>query len=163
MFTINIDGTGKAQIREGLISHPGWARDGALIAYVLRFQNRSDIHVTDPAGTSNLPALTQTTSANEIDLIWSNNGSMIAFVQEQEGRRDVWTMKADGTSPISLTFDAALNENPRWSPDDRFLTFESNRDGQWEVYRIASDGSGLTNVSRSPADDRNGDWLPCPP
>ena len=40
----------------------------------------------------------------------------IAFVTDRDGNLEIYVMNADGTDPINLTNDPALERTPAWSP-----------------------------------------------
>jgi Tol biopolymer transport system component len=67
---------------------------------------------------------------------WSPHGFRIAFWAVSGGQRDIWTMSADGTNPVAITQDAALDWSPVWSPDGNYLYFASDRGGSMNLWRV---------------------------
>ena len=59
-------------------------------------------------------------------------------------------MDADGSNPVNITTNAAMDLNPAWSPDGERIAFSSNRTGDTEVFAVNPDGSGVTNLTNTP-------------
>jgi len=53
---------------------------------------------------------------------------------------DIWTANDDGSGPVRLTVNTALDVYPRFSPDGRWIAFSSNRFGNNDVFVIPSGG-----------------------
>ncbi|MBI1786315.1 MAG: PD40 domain-containing protein [Acidobacteria bacterium] len=70
---------------------------------------------------------------------WSPHGHRIAYWAVSGGQRDIWTVSADGTHPVAITQDAALDWSPVWSPDGNFLYFASDRGGSMNLWRVRLD------------------------
>jgi hypothetical protein len=85
---------------------------------------------------------------------------VIAFASERGGNLDIWRIKGDGTDPINLTRNPAVDDYPAYSPDGRKIAFASNRDGNFEIYVMNADGSGVTRLTNSPGDDTQPAWSP---
>jgi murein DD-endopeptidase MepM/ murein hydrolase activator NlpD len=62
----------------------------------------------------------------------------IVFVSTRGGNYDLWQMDEDGSNPVQLTNDPALDSAPQWSPDGQKIIFYSNRDGnsKWWVREV---------------------------
>ena len=61
---------------------------------------------------------------------------------------DIWTMNPDGTGPLNLTNDAAMQGSPAWSPDGGRIAFEES--GKvWTMSRMAPAGCWPTMAARS--------------
>jgi Tol biopolymer transport system component len=70
---------------------------------------------------------------------WSPHRHRIAYWAVQGGQRDIWTVSADGTHPVAITQDAALDWSPVWSPDGGRLYFASDRAGTMNLWRVRID------------------------
>ena len=70
---------------------------------------------------------------------WSPHGHRIAYWAVRGGQRDIWTVSADGTHPVAVTEDAALDWSPVWSPDGNYLYFASDRGGSMNLWRVRID------------------------
>lgn len=70
---------------------------------------------------------------------WSPHGYRIAYWAVHGGQRDIWTVSADGTHPVAVTQDAALDWSPVWSSDGRYLYFASDRAGSMNLWRVSID------------------------
>jgi Tol biopolymer transport system component len=86
----------------------------------------------------------QITTAYAFEPRMSPDGGRVAYwALGGEGapnaQRDVWTVRADGSEPLRVTNDEAVDWSPVWSPDGAYLYFASDRDGTMKVWRIAID------------------------
>jgi tricorn protease len=53
---------------------------------------------------------------------------------------DVWTANEDGSNPMRVTINTALDVYPRFSPDGRWIAFSSNRFGNNDVFIVPVTG-----------------------
>jgi len=70
---------------------------------------------------------------------WSPHGYRVAYWAADNGQRDIWTVAADGTKPVAVTHDAAIDWSPVWSPDGSYLYFSSDRGGSMNLWRVPID------------------------
>ena len=64
------------------------------------------------------------------------NGS-IAFDSDRDApgeQLDIFTMRPNGSHPVNLTNNWAMDQQPNWSPDGRKIAFASDRDGDFEIF-----------------------------
>ena len=147
IFLTDTTGNEKTTRLTSIGFNPAWSPNGKL----LLFANES---VDEPAtrrGTSNLFSVDVQTGEQkqigDMDAVqpsWSPNGERIAFWSVmKEGKlssqRDIWTIAADGSSPVQLTNDVAVDWNPVWSADGRYLLFASDRGGAMSIWRMPID------------------------
>ena len=78
---------------------------------------------------------------------FSPDGRFLAVSVWQDGRRDLWLFTADGRPHRRLTFDDAIDRDPRFSADGRTLWFASDRSGIPNVYAIDLEEDRLWQVS----------------
>ena len=127
-----------------------WSPDGSRIAWI-RERNAVVSVITLSSGDSlTLPAADQAFSP-----AWSPDGRSIAVAAGNAvfvfgtgyfgnaGSSGIWIVHLDGTSPIRITSDSALNVAPQWSPDGRKLFWISDRDGSRDVYRQRISAGGV--------------------
>lgn len=82
----------------------------------------------------------------------------VAFASNRDGHWDIWTMNSDGSDPVNLTQDTAVDIKPTWSPTGEQILFISFREEGKEssLYLMDADGNNIRKVldnwySRSPA------------
>ena len=82
----------------------------------------------------------------------------VAFTSNRDGNWDIWTMNPNGSDPVNLTQDTAIDLHPAWSPSGEQILFISFREDGKEssLYLMDADGSDIRKVldnwySRSPA------------
>jgi prepilin-type processing-associated H-X9-DG protein len=63
-------------------------------------------------------------------------------------------MNPDGSNPMRLTNDPALDSRPALSPDGSKIAFVSNRTGNPDIFIMNADGSNLTNLTNHSAADQ---------
>jgi Tol biopolymer transport system component len=120
LFVMDADGTNVRRITENSFvdGNPTWSPDGLTIA-VERCcpKGSSEIFAIDVASRLDVN-LTSSASQMEFDPSWSPDGTTIAFVAftPGEGNIDIWAMNADGSAPLRLTTDAAIDLSPDWQP-----------------------------------------------
>jgi TolB protein len=73
---------------------------------------------------------------------------------------DIFTVSPKGGSPVNLTNNPALDQQPSWSPDGRKITFASNRDGDFEIFVMNADGSDLRQITFNSTGDFDPAWSP---
>ena len=72
----------------------------------------------------------------------------IAFASTRDGNSEIYVMDIDGSNPLRLTSDPALDYDPSWSPDGDRIAFVSNRNrGQEQIFVMDSDGQNVTGLT----------------
>jgi Tol biopolymer transport system component len=171
VFVVNADGTGLANLTEGVFeaaSAARWHPDGSRLLFKARINGIWDLfemNVTTRAWV-NLTNDALFQSSGE----YSPDGTRIAFEQTDVA---AWTsglfvMNADGTDRVRLVL-SQVNGGPthiRWSSDGSRIAFSGTVPGAPggtvpEVFVVKSDGTDLTNVSSHPDwFDSNPSWQP---
>lgn len=125
--------------------NPAWSPDGTLILVATE-------SVAEPSSRPTRSQLwTISVASGEKKLIsegdalqpqWSPNGSRIAYWGRPQGsgQGDIWTIAADGSAPVQVTREPAMDWGPIWSPDGTRLYFSSDRGGSMDVWQVAIDG-----------------------
>ena len=152
IFVMGATGESVRQVAE-FGYNPAWSPDGSRIIFtseqILNSPERrfgiSDLWVVDVATEDTR----RIHGGDVVQAGWSPDGERIVYWAQEAGRRNIWTMAADGTDPIRLTDDDALNWNPVWSPDG-FIYFSSNRGGNMNLWRVPVAASGVLEGNPQP-------------
>jgi Tol biopolymer transport system component len=84
----------------------------------------------------------------------------IAFMSDRDGNEEVYVMNPDGSGPVNLTNNPAIDLQPTFSPAGKKIVFQTDRDGNSEIYTMNSNGSNPTRLTNNPADDFQPAWSP---
>ncbi len=69
-----------------------------------------------------------TTGGHESDPSFSPDGEWIAFSGNYDGNRDVYVMRAEGGTPMRLTWHPGDDGAVGWTPDGKRVLFASERE-----------------------------------
>jgi Tol biopolymer transport system component len=140
-----MESTGENPTRIAPRGHlPAWSPGGKSIVYCDETFNvpsergppASRLHVIDLASGDQRDLQT----GDAIQPSWSPHGYRIAYWSMVHGsQRDIWTVGAEGTKPLAVTDDTALDWNPVWSPSGEELYFISDRGGSMNLWRVRID------------------------
>jgi len=123
------------------------ARDGNNEIYVMDWDGRKPLRITD-------------NSASDLDPALSPNRRDIIFASNRTGNNDIFIVGSTGGAAVNLTNHPANEGWARWSPDGRQIVFHSNRDGNFEIYVMDEDGSSPTRLTNYAGIDQFPDWSP---
>jgi len=127
--------------------NPAWSPDGKDIVFstaqwgdpIARYAFDSQLWVVSAASGEKRQLTKRDSVPDAVQPNWSPHGQRIAFWAVNGGQRDLWTVSADGTNPVAVTQDAALDWSPAWSPDGNHLYFASDRGGSMNLWRVRLD------------------------
>jgi TolB protein len=143
-------------IYEKLTGEPGVF--STRIAYVARFTQRFELHVSDADGFNSQFILAHREPI--ISPAWSPDGTRIAYVSFEQGRSIVFVHNlVDGTRRVLAAYDG-INSAPAWTPDGKRLALALSKDGVSQIYMIDADGSDLTRLTNSNAIDTEPSFSP---
>ncbi len=91
---------------------PAWSDDGRRLAFVVQFDDQSEIFSVLVDG-SERRQLTQNT-ADDLMPVWSAGDDRIAFVSYAYGNAEILYMNADGTGQMRLTVNDGMDTHPDW-------------------------------------------------
>ncbi len=168
IWTMNLTGTGRRQLRRGSTApadDPAWSPDGRTIAFRGGFPPA--IWLMDADGGNLRQLTTPTKSEQDTDPSWSPTGTRIAFSRLHSVTRawhwDVYVVSSDGTGLRGLTDHFAhRNIAPDWSPDGTRIVFASDffhRD-LGDIWVMRPDGTHRTRLTRTGLDNESPSWAP---
>jgi TolB protein len=93
---------------------------------------------------------------------FSADGRAIVFQSTRNGNWEIYRADADGSAPVRLTNDPAVDESPCFSPDGRWVAFvRASEKAAREIFMMdALFGADLICISRHRADDWNPAFSP---
>lgn len=91
---------------------PSWSSDGRRLAFVVRYDDQSEIFTVRVDG-SDLKQLTYN-SADDTMPDWSDTGEMIVFASDAYGNSEILYMEGDGDEQMRLTTTDAMDSQPTW-------------------------------------------------
>lgn len=84
----------------------------------------------------------------------------ITFTSNRDGNDEIYSMNLDGSNPVRLTNNVAIDSYSRWSPDGSKIVFASERDGNSEIYVMNADGTNQTRLTSNVSFDGYPSWSP---
>jgi Tol biopolymer transport system component len=112
-------------------------------------------HLLAALGSTLLVALGATGNASAA---FPGSNGRIAFDSVRSGGGDVFLMNADGSGPVDLTNNPAIDFQSAFSPDGSKIAFTRGSTG--EVFSMNADGSGQANLSNNLATDGQASFSP---
>lgn len=146
IWMMNVDGSGKSQIKSLRGGSPFFTPDGRILFHSLFKDKNSEISIADKDG-SNIIQLTDN-EANEWHPDISPDGKHIAFMSDRDGNYEIYVMNIDGSDQTRLTFNEGRDSMPSWSPDGSKILFSSRDvDGDNKhIYVMNKDGSSVAKI-----------------
>ena len=72
----------------------------------------------------------------------SPDGRQVVMDVRDPENSDIWIYDLGRETLRRFTFDAAVDQWPRWTPDGERIIFSSDRDGAWGLFAKMADGTG---------------------
>ena len=91
---------------------PAWSSDGRRLAFVVQFDDQTEIFSVLVDG-SERRQLTQNTE-DDLMPVWAAGEDRIAFVSYAYGNAEILHMNSDGTGQMRLTVNDAMDTHPDW-------------------------------------------------
>ena len=99
--------------------NPAWSPDGKEIVFgtavawdpASRIALDSQLWVVNASSGEKRRLTNPSVVPDAVQPNWSPHGHRIAYWAVHGGQRDIWTVSADGTHPVPVTQDAALDES----------------------------------------------------
>jgi Tol biopolymer transport system component len=104
-------------------------------------------------------------AAPSAEAVFPGGEGRIGFTTSRDGNNEIYTMNSDGSSPLRLTNDAAVDAEPSISPDGQKIAFwRGSNTGctgtDTEIWSMNADGSAQTRLTNNTAAECNPDWSP---
>ncbi|MDR2209154.1 MAG: Tol-Pal system beta propeller repeat protein TolB [Azoarcus sp.] len=141
-------------IYEKLTGIPGYF--ATRIAYVLKNNQRYELHIADSDGMNTQPALRSHESI--ISPAWSPDGQRLAYVSFEEQKPIVYVHTLATGQRRKLASFKGSNSAPAWAPDGKRLAVVLTKDGLSQIYLINADGSGARRLMTSSGIDTEPAW-----
>jgi len=169
IYSIHADGTNEKRLtnNDANDGFPSWSPDGSKVLFQSNREGEDDffIYVMNADG-SNVQKIPNTEGGNYAK--WSRDGSKIAFFAERNGNTEIFLINPDGSNPVNLTNNPAIDETPSFTIDDSKIAFQTNRgakpsvveDGEearlnYGIYIMNADGSEQTQITDFEINDEN--------
>lgn len=160
IYLMTADGSAFVNLTEddAVDSDPAWSPDGRRLAFVSTRSGNAELWVMNHDGTGLLQVTDNQGSVRFPQ--WSPDGSLIAYSASVDDQRDIYVIPspapvsgtagpgpiaAQAETPIQVTDDPGVDNEPVWSPSGSEIYFYSNRDGIGGVWTIDFDGAGGLN------------------
>lgn len=165
IWVMDADGGNKRRVtNNGSVNlFPAWSADGQTLLYTSFKGGLSELYLLF-RGTRPGKKLIATRDEKFRGVFVPNDGRVAAVVSRQ-GNTDIYTVTSDGTNPVRLTDNRAIESSPTFSPDGRRMAFVSDRTGSPQVWirdldtgaeqRLTYNGS----YNASPAWSPTGEWI----
>lgn len=120
------------------VSDPQVSPDGNHVVYVRNFKdimtdgNRSNLWITDWAGTMNKPLTTG--NQNDHSSRWSPQGDKLVYVSSKDGTNQIWLRWMDSGAETKLTNLQKSPSSLSWSPDGKWIAFSMSVDEKTKAY-----------------------------
>ena len=82
----------------------------------------------------------------------------ILFTSNRTGNSDVFVMNPDGTNPVDLTNNAAVDSTPAWSPNCQQIAFVSTRGGGTDIWLMDANGSDAVPLTSGAGANTDPSW-----
>ena len=165
IWVMEADGTGKRRVtNNGSINlFPAWSPDGKTLLYTSFKAGMSELYLLYRGNKPGVKLIN--TKDEKYRGVWQANDGKVAAVVSRQGNTDIYSVSTNGSGPLRLTDDRAIETSPSFSPDGRQMAFVSDRSGAPQVWiKDLSSGeerrltfSGVYNAS--PAWSPTGEWI----
>lgn len=166
LFTMNVDGSGVAQITHDGTNHdtPSWSPDGKKFAFVSDRNGHAVIYVISADGSGEERVTSET--EDSIHPTWSPDGRSLIFCADDDlhppkkNAAGIYAVDLQ-TKALRTIITGGTNTYPSWSPDGKRIAFRKMLgEMNSEVFVANADGSNQQNLSNHQAFDGWPAWSP---
>jgi Tol biopolymer transport system component len=121
-------------------------------------RQRRRLFVALVAGTCFIAPFTATQPAGAA---FPGANGKIVFASDRDGDYELYTTTSSGSSPIPLTNNSVVDNQPAYSADGTKIVFRRGTIGiGGEIYSMNADGSGVVQLTNDSLQDREPSWSP---
>lgn len=105
---------------------------------------------------SSLQTVMNGTVINDDSLSWSHDGKKIAFTSQippDKGIEVYYVEDGKYKTPLRVTEDSFINENPAFSGDGREIYYTKNNGSNYDIYKFDVSSGTNRNISNNPSND----------
>ena len=145
-YVMNADGSNPIRLIHGPAWGPAWSPDGEKILFhSTRKVGNLEIYVVGADGSDwkevdAIPIRLTNNDAPDYIQDWSPDGEKIIWRSDRDGNAEIYVMDADGSNPINLTNNPALDNAPDWF-DPAFV--DVNAEGVEPAGKLRSTWGGI--------------------
>jgi len=141
---------------------PDVSGDGSRIVFATYRESLgfAQLDLSAPPGSERPKQLSIDPARNQIGPAYSPDGARLAYFSNFKGveKEGIWVAGADGSDPVPLVQDEAVNIFPKWTPDgEQVIYLAAAESGSGSEYRRVSISGGAPTTLLGDADDYNFD------
>lgn len=153
LYSVEADGKNKKAIYD---KNPySAAASGGMIAFLALENGKQNLYTINADGSELTPVM-QNTDIRSGSISWSSDGSKLVFIGKEStdlNYQVYYVEKGSDKTPVRLTNDTNLKENPKFSTDGKYIIYAGGTDNNYHIYRHDIGADKDMNLSGSISND----------